>query len=48
VRAIPNVTAHARELKDASDEQLQDIVAGFDRETALEEAERAIRDGRLD
>ena len=48
VRAIPNVTEHARELRGASREKLEEIVATFDRETALEEAERAIRQGDLD
>ncbi|WP_276300244.1 4-phosphopantoate--beta-alanine ligase [Halorussus lipolyticus] len=48
MRAIPNVTEHARELQGASDDELTEIVDGFDRETALEEAERAIRQGELD
>ncbi|MFC4449159.1 4-phosphopantoate--beta-alanine ligase [Halorussus aquaticus] len=48
VRAVPNVTEHARELKDASREELEAIVSEFDREAALEEAERAIRQGDLD
>ncbi|NHN57739.1 MULTISPECIES: 4-phosphopantoate--beta-alanine ligase [Halorussus] len=47
VRAIPNITEHARELQGASEEELEEIVAEFDRETALEEAERAIRQGDL-
>ncbi|WP_276280894.1 4-phosphopantoate--beta-alanine ligase [Halorussus caseinilyticus] len=47
VRAIPNVTRHARELADASREELEEIVAEFDREAALEEAERAIRRGEM-
>ena len=48
VRAIPNVTRHARELRDASREELERIVAEFDREAALEAAERTIRQGDLD
>ncbi|WP_135826497.1 4-phosphopantoate--beta-alanine ligase [Halorussus ruber] len=50
VRAVPNVTRHARELReqDSSREELEAIVAAFDREAALEEAERAIRQGELD
>ncbi|WP_435180004.1 4-phosphopantoate--beta-alanine ligase [Halorussus sp. AFM4] len=48
IRAIPNITAHARELAGASEEALEEIVAEFDREAALEEAERAIRRGDLD
>jgi len=48
VRAIPNVTRHARALEDASREELAQIVADFDRAAALEDAERAIRQGGLD
>lgn len=45
VRAVPNVTRHARKLADASEGELESIVAGFDREAALEAAERRIRRG---
>jgi 4-phosphopantoate--beta-alanine ligase len=45
VRAVPNVTAHARELADCTREELEAVVAGFDREAALDAAERAIREG---
>ncbi|MXR41912.1 phosphopantothenate/pantothenate synthetase [Halobaculum sp. WSA2] len=48
LRAVPNVTRHAEELADASDAELREIVESFDREAALEEAERAIREGDLD
>jgi 4-phosphopantoate--beta-alanine ligase len=48
LRAIPNITAHARDLADASEEELRDIVDSFDRERALVEAETAIRNGRFD
>jgi 4-phosphopantoate--beta-alanine ligase len=50
VRAVPNVTEHARELReqDASREELEAIVEAFDREAALENAEQAIRHGNLD
>ena len=44
IRAVPNMTKHARELADASPEELESIVAEFDREKALDAAERAIRD----
>jgi 4-phosphopantoate---beta-alanine ligase len=44
IRAVPNVTRHARELADASPEELAAIVAEFDRAAALDDAERAIRD----
>ncbi|MFH5797585.1 4-phosphopantoate--beta-alanine ligase [Haladaptatus sp. CMAA 1911] len=44
IRAVPNVTRHARELADASPEELEAIVDGFDRDAALDDAERAIRD----
>ena len=45
VRAVPNITAHARDLKERSREELENIVEEFDREEALEAAERAIRSG---
>jgi 4-phosphopantoate--beta-alanine ligase len=48
IRAIPNITEHARELQDASREELEAIVESFDREEALTAAERAIRQGDLD
>ncbi|UPV99051.1 phosphopantothenate/pantothenate synthetase [Halorussus gelatinilyticus] len=50
VRAVPNMTKHARELRErgASREELEAIVAEFDREEALEAAEKAIRRGELD
>jgi 4-phosphopantoate--beta-alanine ligase len=50
VRAVPNMTRHARELReqDASREELEEIVAEFDREAVLDAAERAIRQGDLD
>ena len=47
VRAVPNVTRHARQLADASRDELERIVAEFDREAALEAAERAIRGRRF-
>ena len=48
IRAVPKLTEYARELRDASRDELEAIVAGFDREAALEDAERAIREGDLD
>jgi 4-phosphopantoate--beta-alanine ligase len=45
VRAVPNVTGHARELADAPRSDLERIVAAFDAETAREAAERRIRQG---
>jgi 4-phosphopantoate--beta-alanine ligase len=48
VRAVPNVTAHARDLEDASEAELRAIVADFDAAAALDDAERAIRSGDLD
>ncbi|ELZ86578.1 hypothetical protein C453_05554 [Haloferax elongans ATCC BAA-1513] len=45
MRAVPNITAHARELRDASREELEAIVAEFDADEALEAAEQAIRSG---
>jgi 4-phosphopantoate--beta-alanine ligase len=48
MRAVPNMTEHARELWDASEAELREVVEAFDREAALAEAERAIRGGDLD
>ena len=45
IRAVPNVTDHARELADADDDELRALVDGFDREAALEAAEQRIRNG---
>jgi 4-phosphopantoate--beta-alanine ligase len=45
IRAVPNVTRHARDLADASREELEAIVEAFDREAALADAERTIRTG---
>jgi 4-phosphopantoate--beta-alanine ligase len=48
VRAVPNITAHARELRDADRDTLEGIVAEFDREAVLVAAERAIREVRTE
>jgi 4-phosphopantoate--beta-alanine ligase len=48
VRAVPNITAHARDLADATDEELDAIVDAFDAADALDAAETAIRDGDWD
>jgi 4-phosphopantoate--beta-alanine ligase len=48
VRAVPNVTAHVRDLRDADEADLERIVDDFDPEAALADAERAIRKGELD
>ncbi|MFC7232810.1 4-phosphopantoate--beta-alanine ligase [Saliphagus sp. GCM10025308] len=45
VRAVPNITAHARDLADADEATLEAIVADFDAEAALEAAEARIRNG---
>ncbi|WP_058827256.1 4-phosphopantoate--beta-alanine ligase [Haloferax sp. Q22] len=47
VRAVPNITAHARDLRaaEATREELEAIVADFDADAALDAAERAIRSG---
>ncbi len=47
IRAVPNVTAHARELADADEAELRAIVETFDRKAVLEAAERRIRNGEL-
>jgi 4-phosphopantoate--beta-alanine ligase len=48
IRAIPNITTHARELADTSEERLQDLVDTFDPAAAREEAEQRIRSGELE
>lgn len=48
IRAVPNMTAHARELQDASDEELAAIIEDFDAAETLATAEAAIRDGDAD
>jgi len=45
IRAIPNVTGHARNLQDASESELAEIVDDFDADEALRAAEDAIRSG---
>ena len=45
IRAIPNVTRHARDLAAASEADLRDVVDAFDADAALTAAERAIRGG---
>lgn len=45
LRAIPSITAHARDLSDTSPEELNSIIENFDREETLADAEQAIRDG---
>ena len=47
VRAVPNVTDHARDLADASPEELRGIVASFDPDAVLDAAEAAIRNGEF-
>jgi 4-phosphopantoate--beta-alanine ligase len=47
VRAMPNVTEHARELSGAEVETLETVVDDFDAAAALATAERAIREGDL-
>ncbi|WP_430639250.1 4-phosphopantoate--beta-alanine ligase [Haloferax volcanii] len=47
MRAVPNIAAHARDLRGsgATREELEAIVADFDADAALDAAERAIRAG---
>ena len=45
LRAVPNVTAHARELRDEPRSELERIAAAFDADEALDAAEAAIRSG---
>jgi 4-phosphopantoate--beta-alanine ligase len=48
IRAVPNMTAHARDLAGASDGDLREIVESFDADDARAAAEQAIREGELD
>jgi 4-phosphopantoate--beta-alanine ligase len=48
VRAIPNVTEHARDLADADEATLREVVDSFDAQAHLDAAERAIRQGSFD
>jgi len=48
IRAVPNMTEHARDLADASPAELDEIIAAFDREETLIAAELTIREGELD
>ncbi|MEY7848634.1 4-phosphopantoate--beta-alanine ligase [Natrarchaeobius sp. A-rgal3] len=45
IRAVPNMTEHAQDLADASEGELEEIVEAFEREAALEAAEKRIRNG---
>ena len=47
IRAVPNITAHARELREADAATLRGVVEGFDADAALAAAEHAIRTGDL-
>jgi 4-phosphopantoate--beta-alanine ligase len=47
IRAVPNMTDHAQELRTANHDQLEEIVDAFDPEAALAAAEAAIREGEL-
>ncbi len=47
VRAMPAMTAHARDLADASPGELRDVVSDFDPDAARRAAEDAIRGGDL-
>ena len=47
LRAVPNMTEHAGELRGNDGETLTEIVDAFDREAALNAAEAAIRRGEL-
>jgi 4-phosphopantoate--beta-alanine ligase len=48
IRAVPAITDHARELADADRQRLEAVVAEFDADGALADAERAIREGDAD
>ena len=48
VRAVPNVTAHARDLRGASEAALAEIVESFDADAARRDAEARLRSGTVD
>ena len=48
IRAVPNVTEHARDLRDHSEAELRETVGAFDPDEALRAAEERIREGELD
>ena len=48
LRAVPNVTAHARDLADATPAELARIVSSFDPVDALDAAEETIRGGSFE
>ncbi len=47
IRAVPNMTEHARVLADEDEDVLRSIITEFNREAALEQAEDRIRSGEL-
>ncbi len=48
IRAVPGITAHARDLADADAAELRAVVESFDAEETLAAAERRIREGAGD
>ena len=48
IRAVPGITAHARDLADADRNTLEGIIEDFDADEALAAAERVIRSGGED
>lgn len=47
IRAVPNITSHARDLADASVETLRESIEDFDPNDTLDDTEQRIRDGDL-
>lgn len=47
MRAVPNITAHARDLDAAGPDRLREVTDSFDASTALRDAEQTIRNGSL-
>jgi len=47
IRAVPNMTEHARDLQDATAADLEGLIAAFDADAALRAAEDAIRSGDI-
>ncbi len=48
IRAVPNITEHARELQDVSEAERNAMIEAFDPDGALASAESQIRDGSLE
>jgi 4-phosphopantoate--beta-alanine ligase len=48
IRAVPNVTDHARDLRDADQEKVERLIEGFDAAATRRSAESRLRSGTLE